>query len=273
MGSFQIGAKNTGTSIRFTDTTVPAKTAVSDREGAPAKPARDQLNLTQKPAPDAPKAALDLFATETKPAAEAFMDRISTRQSSVGLGSESFKVEMGLESEAPQILTSAHEPNLAESLQARLQQPVTAASGEQIVRTGARIQAHESVQLQVGMASAIDPGKLVNRTEAEGSGEGFRPGMYASAAVQASGFSTRVAVDTVHGKPRTELGAAIHAGDSATVGLSFQHHAYNHERGLRLGTEIKATQDTVFGVNLNQPLDNRDTRQTAVGLYLNSRFW
>lgn len=274
MSSFQIRTHQSAHEIRFAH----AEPASPNRLPAAATPSaeapqsaldKSALHLTGLSAAPAPASELTLFAAAPAEAgAESFRERLSTRESQVRVGPEQAQLELGFASEAPEILTADRDPDLIQTLQSRLGAASTSAQpagDENVLRTGARFQPHEGLELQLGLASVVSPEQLK-------APDTLQPGVYAGMGLQMAGFSSKLAVDTAHGKARTEFGAAVQAGDRATLGLSFLHQAHTGSSGLRLGTEIKAAQDTVVGVNLNQPLNSTEAQQTAVGVYLNTRF-
>lgn len=277
MGSFQIRTTQPAREIRFADPVpgvLPQPAAVAPAAAPPL--AADQANLHRSERSPAPAAELNLFDAAPAPAtatAEGFRERLSTRQSQLRVGPEQVQLELGLASEGPEMLTADRDPDLVQSLKARLGSGASeGAAAEQMLRTGARLQPHEAVELQLGVAAAVSSEQLgFNKTQLEALGA-VRPGVYAGLGVELPGFSSKIAIDTAQGKPRAEFGTAIQAGETATLGLSVLHQAQTGSTGLRLGTEVKAAQDTVVGVNLNQPLDKTDARNTAFGLYLNTRF-
>lgn len=279
MSQFHISAQKPQLKVRFAEPKAEVSTesvpVVNTQAASGVAP--DQIKLSGRQTHEQKPAAVDLFADTPKPKAEAFMDRLTTRQSEFTVGSEVLQMELGVESQAPEILTSAHEPSTAESIKNRFQNAKDLTSGDQVVRTGARLQPSEHVQVQLGMASSVNTGALMS-TDKKGETEQenpFKPGVYAGVAVKMEGFSTRVAVDTALGQPRVEVGTALSAGDTATVGVSFLQHTEDKQQTLRLGAEVKPANDTVLGVNLNQPLHQGsvgDVKTAAVGLYLNTRF-
>lgn len=264
MGSIRIQAHQPTVQLRFQDTP-PAPAAAAPTSCASG----DQICLSGgKPKPEAP-ASLNLFAEEPKAASQQYMERLVTRQSAISVGPDKLQLQVATESAAPELLTSAKEPDPVQALQARIQN-LGKSSGEQVIRTGALIQPAEAVQIQVGMASAVDTDKLLAKNSED---SGIKPGMYAGVAVNSETVSGKLAVDTAFGKPRVEVGTAVNAGQGCTLGLSYSQTADTAQPGnLRLGTEIHANQDTVVGVNLNQPLQQQTSGSTSVGIYLNTKF-
>ncbi|MEZ0372197.1 MAG: hypothetical protein ACAI44_24125 [Candidatus Sericytochromatia bacterium] len=268
--------------LRFQDATAaqpgsasPAPDAAAQQpEAAGSCQKGDQLCLSGRARKEKPPETLQLFDNKQKASSQQFMERLVTRQSSFSVGPELVQLEVGTESAAPQILTTSKEPDPVQELQGKIQN-MGKSAGEQVFRTGAVIQPADSLQIQIGMASAVDTGKLMAPKEPGAKDENqIRPGMYAGVALRSESLSTRVAVDTAFGKPRIEVGGAMTAVEGCTVGLSYLHTEEDRQRTLRLGTEIHASRDTVLGVNVNQPL-NQATQvngNTSVGVYLNTRF-
>ncbi|MGV3522752.1 MAG: hypothetical protein ACO1RX_00930 [Candidatus Sericytochromatia bacterium] len=268
MPSFHISSQSASPRLQFAET-VMAPAATSQASAASPAAVADQLTLSGQSVPEAASEQLELFAEPPEvPLTQRYLERLGTRQSALSVGEGALKLEMGVESPAPEILTSAHEPSTVEALKARVQNP-TPPSGEQVVRTGAVLQPHEQVHIQVGVASAVETSQIVADP-----GAAIKPGVYAGVAVKREGLSTRVGVDTALGQARVEVGGAVSAGQNATVGISYVQSQSDSQRTLRLGTEVRADQNTVIGVNLNQQLESRvpTAQHTAVGVYLNSRW-
>lgn len=285
MSQFHIQAQQAQRDIHFATTQVseaPAVTASSqDSPKASLLAKADALKLsgtaTDKQAQ--PENLQDLLGPDApKPKSEAFVERLTTRESKLAVqASNSVSLELGTESEAPDILTTDRDPNTIESLQTRFQNPhqhrpssplqsaSASAGGEQVVKTGASLQAGKRVKLQLGMASRVDTSKL----NMSGS-----PGVYAGLAIQSDVLSSRLMVDTAYGEPRFEVGTALNTSKNSTVGVSYQQAAHNHFSALRVGAEVKVVQDTTLGLNLHHPLSAESDNGfgTSLGLYLSSRF-
>lgn len=270
MGQIHIQAKQPQFRLSFQAT--PPKAQQGDSAAAAQSAGiQDQLRLSGRQSESAPPASIELFDNKPKAASQQFMERLTTRQSSFNVVDlKQVQLEVGTESAAPELLTSSKEPDPNQELQQKLQN-MGKSSGEQVIRTGAVIHPGENLQIQVGMASAVDTSRLL---EAKSEEDKIKPGVYAGLAVRNEVVSGRVAVDTAFGRPRVEVGTAINAGDVATVGFSYLQTADEQQRTLRLGTEVKAGQDTVVGLNLNQPLHQATqvNGNTAVGFYLNTKF-
>lgn len=286
MGSFKIHTTNPQTEIRFAQ----QKRELPQLEKQPPQAQHElasdavRLSATTQRVSAQPKSLEEwLSAPEQKsPNAQDYMARLTTRKSGFELGSEHLQMAVGLESEAPTILTRDRDPSLSDTLHQQYgRQPKSTQSiqqladqetgNEQLIHAGARIQPIENLHLQVGIASRLDAQQLMSGTPSPDTA--MNAGVYASAAYQTAFVSSQISVDTAYGKPRVEVGAAINAGEVATVGLSYQHTEHNEEQKLRFGTEVRATQDTALGVSVYQPIKAvSDTTQTAVGVYLNTRF-
>lgn len=290
MSQFRIRADQSAFKINFQATPAQASAPESEAQSvvpatvgsaAPKSepPAKDQLRLVGGSSAQAKaKPSLDIFEGENTSEANApqtFMERITTRHSGVSVGSEDVQLAMEVESQAPEILTSAHEPSLAESLKTRLQSSgeESGSTRQDVVRTGASIQTSETVQLNVGMAS------LVNTHELMGKGapaDKMQHGMYAGVAVKTETLSSRVAVDNAFGSPRVEVGAALtDRNESVTLGVSLSQGAVPEQNGIRVGVEVKTGPDSVLGVNINKAAKDgaqANSESTSLGVYLNTRF-
>jgi len=242
-----------------------------------AESEKDKLRLSGKASDSQAPETLDLFGSEQQAKPQAFMERITTRHNEISFGTSAVQVEVGLESQAPELLTSVHEPSMEESIKKRLDsgaQFSATASSNEVIRTGASIQTSEAVQLQVGMASLVNTERLLSKEDTQA--KTMQHGVYAGVAVKTESVSTRLAFDTAYGQPRVELGAAVSTvAETATIGLSVSQGASSDQKGLRLGAEVKAGANAVLGVNINQPLhegSQGSPQGTSVGVYLNTRF-
>ena len=260
MSQFHIRAQSSGFKIRFERPAAEvsaAKETQSAVVSAPAAAAKgsdsDRLRLSGKANDAEAPETLDLFASETPEKAQAFMERMSTRHNAVSFGSSTVQLGVGVESQAPELLTSAHEPTLVESIKKRLDQPAqkAAASSSEVVRTGASIQTSEAVQLQMGVTSVVSTDLLASKADAQGSK--MQHGVYAGVAVKTQTVSSRVAIDNTFGQPRIEVGAAVTSrAEVVTLGVSVSQGATADQKGLKLGAEVKTGSDSVFGVNINK---------------------
>lgn len=283
MGTFTIQANQPKYQLRFQDVRAAEAPPADPSQSAAAQSATatsdgkqgDQIRLSGRKAEESAPKTLNLFDGEQKAASQQYMERLVTRQSEINLGPGAVQLQVATESAAPELLTSSKEPDAVQALKTKIQNlsNKAASSGEQVIRTGAVIQPHEAVQVQIGMASSVDTDKLLAPKSAPGQ-DAIKPGVYAGVAVKSETVSGKLAVDTAFGKPRVEVGTAVAAGDACTVGVSFLQSADEKQRTLRLGTEVHAGPDTVVGVNLNQPLTQTTqvNGNTAVGLYLNTKF-
>lgn len=276
MGTFTIKAQQPKYQVRFQE--AAPEPAAEAKAASPATClSSDRLCLSGRKVEAKAPDTLEIFDNTPKAETQRLMDRMTTRQSSVSVGPRQLQLEVGTESAAPELITSAKEPDQAAELQSKIAN-IGKSSGEQVIRTGAVIQPVETLQIQVGMASAVDAGKLMQpQPKGDKEDSAIRPGMYAGVAVKTQAVSTRLAVDTAFGKPRVEVGTALAAGELATFGVSYQQSAVNEndpQRTLRVGGELKAAQDTVVGVSVNQPLaqGTQVSGQTAVSVYLNAKF-
>lgn len=277
MSQFHISAQKPAMKIRFANQPAEISKPVLAVEKSAAETEKDKLRLSGKASdPQAPE-TLDLFETEAQPRPQAFMERITTRHNEVSFGGSVVQLEVGLESQASELLTSAHEPSMVESIKKRLDASTgssSKASSNEVIRTGASIQTSEAVQLQVGVASLVNTDLLLSKAETQD--KAMQHGVYAGVAVKTESVSTRLAFDTAYGQPRVELGAALStSAETATIGLSVSQGAQAEQKGLRLGAEVKAGAATVLGLNINQPLhagSQSSPQGTSVGLYLNTRF-
>lgn len=283
MSQFHIRAQSSGFKIRFERPAAEvsaAKETQSAVVSAPAAAAKgsdsDRLRLSGKANDAEAPETLDLFASETPEKAQAFMERMSTRHNAVSFGSSTVQLGVGVESQAPELLTSAHEPTLVESIKKRLDQPAqkAAASSSEVVRTGASIQTSEAVQLQMGVTSVVSTDLLASKADAQGSK--MQHGVYAGVAVKTQTVSSRVAIDNTFGQPRIEVGAAVTSrAEVVTLGVSVSQGATADQKGLKLGAEVKTGSDSVFGVNINKASGDGSQavlQSTSVGIYLNTRF-
>lgn len=277
MSQFHISAQQAAIKIRFEHQPAEISKPVLAVESLAVAAEKDKLRLSGK-SPDrrAPE-TLELFEAETQPRPQAFMDRITTRHNEVSFGGSKIQVEVGLESQAPELLISAHEPSMVESIKKRLDSNASStpkASSNEVIRTGASIQAGEAVQVQVGVASLVNTDLLLSKSDA--STKAMQHGVYAGVAVKTESVSTRLAFDTAYGQPRVELGAAVStSAETATIGLSVSQGAQADQKGLRLGAEVKAGASAVLGLNINQPLhegSQSSPQGTSIGVYLNTRF-
>jgi hypothetical protein len=283
MSQFHIRAQQPAFKIRFespSETSAPGQTkpaAASAHAVDGAKsPEQDRLRLSGKTSdPEAPE-TLDLFDSATPERAQAFMERMSTRHNEVSFGTPTVQLGVGLESQAPELLTSAHEPTLVESIKKRLDQPAqkAAASSSELVRTGASIQTSEAVQLQVGVTSVVSTDLLASKENSPSTK--MQHGVYAGLAVKTQTVSSRLAIDNAFGQPRIEVGAAVTSrAETVTLGVSVSQGATAEQKGLRVGAEIKTGTDSVFGVNINKASGESSQtvpQSTSVGIYLNTRF-
>lgn len=275
MGTFTIQAKQPKYQLRFQDAAPAPAAPLQGAAPSAATQSGDQIRLSGHKLEESAPKTLNLFDGEQKAATQQYMERLVTRQSEISVGPSAIQLQVATESAAPELLTSAKEPDAAQALKSKIQKlnNKAASSGEQVIRTGAVIQPHEAVQVQIGMASSVDTDKLIGTKTANGQ-DAIKPGVYAGVAVKSETVSGKLAVDTAFGKPRVEVGTAVAAGTACTVGVSFVQAADEKQRTLRLGTEVHAGPDTVVGVNLNQPLTQTTqiNGNTAVGLYLNTKF-
>ncbi len=284
MSQFHIRAQQPAFKIRFEspsaeistrEETKPAAASAQPVDGAKT-PENDRLRLSGKTSdPEAPE-TLDLFDSATPERAQAFMERMSTRHNEVSFGGSTVQLGVGVESQAPELLTSAHEPTLVESIKKRLDQPAQKVSGSssELVRTGASIQTSEAVQLQMGVTSVVSTDLLASKENSQATK--MQHGVYAGLAVKTQTVSSRLAVDNAFGQPRIEVGAAITSrAETVTLGVSISQGATSEQKGLRVGAEIKTGTDSVFGVNINKASGESSQtvpQSTSVGVYLNTRF-
>lgn len=238
----------------------------------------DQLRLSGKTSDSEAPETLDLFepAAPAPERAQAFMERMSTRHNEISFGNSTVHLGVGLESQAPELLVSAHEPTLVESIEKRLDQPAqkSSASASEVVRTGASIQTSEAVQLQMGVTSVVSTDLLASKENAQASK--MQHGVYAGLTVKTQTVSSRLAVDNAFGQPRIEVGAAVTSRtETVTLGVSVSQGSTAEQKGLRVGAEIKTGADSVFGVNINKSSGESAqavAQSTSVGIYLNTRF-
>lgn len=290
MSQFHIRAQQTQSTIRFA--TKPAATTSEEvSESLPSQlEAGDHLTLSAKKQSGSqqPENLQDLMGeAQQEPRSQAFMERITNRNSGVALeASKVLSLELNAESSAPELLMASKDPGLMDSLKGSFSNPnerrianntpqtSNADKNEQVIKTGAKVKAGESVQLQVGMASKVDTDQLGFSGEALSQLGQMKTGVYAGVSVASESVSTRLSVDTVYGKPRYEVGAAVNASESTTVGVSFQNSSHDQFSAVRVGTEMKVSQETTLGVNLNQPISSgqSEIKSTSLGVYLNSKF-
>ncbi len=252
MGEFRIKTQQPAYQMHFREPQAEAKpeTKAESPQTQPVGSSPDGVKLSGRKSENAPPKELELFSAESKAASEFLVERMTTRQSNFTvLGNNTVQLEVGTEAAAPELITSGKAADPAQELKNKIQN-IGKTSGEQVIRTGAVLQADEMLQFQVGMASAVDTDKLLSNPTEEGA---IKPGVYAGVAVKSESVSTRLAVDTAFGKPRVEVGTALSAGSVATFGVSYlqsaQAESGDPQRTLRLGTEVKANHDTVIGVN------------------------
>lgn len=284
MGQFRIKPQQPAYQMHFREPQAESAQTAAPTPKTPAAlaTAGDGVQLSGRKSDDKPPEALQIFDATPKAASEHLIERMTTRQSSMTVvGSRTIQLEVGTESAAPELITSGKAADPAQELKTQIQNYQNGAktSGEQVIRTGAVLQADERLQFQVGMASAVDTDKLL-QSRGPNDEAAIKPGVYAGVAVKSETISTRLAIDTAFGTPRVEVGTAVSAGSMATFGVSYIHSAQTDaggdpQRTLRLGTEVKANQNTVVGVNVNQPLHSGSTTSasnTAVGVYVNAKF-
>lgn len=282
MSQFHIRSQPLQSNIRFAGEGVrPVKVGTAEEQDTNLLTNTDSLKLsaTQRDSLSSQPDNLEELMGQApeEPKSKVFVERISTRSSGVSLtASKGLKLEVQAESAAPELLTADKDPDLMNTLQNTfsnpheqrsvnsLQSQPASAGTEQVIKTGAKVKAGQHVQFQVGLTSRVDTEQLRQ----------MDTGVYAGVAVESQSVSTRLNVDTVFGKPRFEVGAAMNASENATVGVSFQQSSHEQFSAIRVGTEVKVSQDATLGVNLNQPMSSvsNENRGTSVGLYLNSKF-
>jgi opacity protein-like surface antigen len=212
-----------------------------------------------------------------------YLARISPRTTSQTLGSDTIQFEVGYQSKSAETLTTARDPGLVENLKA-LNGP-SQGTGADFLRdktlmTGTVIHPDESLSVRVGMASAVDPKQMQGDSEQwlAQLPAATRMGVYAGVGLQTGPVASSVVMDTALGQPRVGAGMAINLAEGLTVGVSYLNNQgltnANEKDTLRLGAEVIRNGDTVLGANITQPLQSgpADVNQTALGLYVNTRF-
>lgn len=273
MGSFRITAQQPAMTLKIHD--------------SPVHSMSEAVALAASDAPSVPTASDPLAALlDSAPAASRsahYLERLSPRTTRQTLGSDILQLELGYQSKAPELLTSAQDPGLLESLKA-LNTPPQNSNGHVLANktlmTGAVVKPDETVAVRVGIASAVDPRRLQQIADNLWQlPTATRSGVYAGLGIQTGPVATSVVMDTALGQPRVGVGMALSLAESMTIGISYlnQPSTLGHVKGndsLRIGAELVRHQDTVLGANLNQSLQGpaTDLGQTAVGLYLNTRF-
>lgn len=228
------------------------------------------------------KKSLDLPGGTLAPQTPAqYLARISPRTTSQTLGSDTVQFEVGYQSKAPEMLTAAQDPGLLENLKA-LNTPSQGKADflqDKTLMAGTVIRPDEMASVRVGMASSVDSKELQTQSNhwVKNLPKAARAGVYADVRLQAGPVASSLVVDTVLGLPRVGAGMALNLTQSVTVGVSYLNQASTktgEADALRIGTEIVSKGDTVFGANLTQPLQQSlaNAQQTALGLYLNTRF-
>lgn len=210
-----------------------------------------------------------------------YLARISPRTTSQTLGSDTLQFEVGYQSKAPEMLTAAQDPGLLENLKA-LNTPSQGNSDflqDKTLMTGTVIRPDETVSVRVGMASSVDSKELQTKSDhwVQNLPNAARAGVYAGVGLQTGPVASSLVVDTALGQPRVGAGMALNLTQGVTIGVSYLNQASTktgEADTLRIGTEIVGKGDTVFGANLTQPLQQNpaNVQQTALGLYLNTRF-
>lgn len=266
MGSFRITAQQPGMSLVIQDSPAPHVSDVPQ-----SMPSSDPLP------PEYPLDAL-LNTTSTPSRSTHYLKRLTPRITGHTLGSDSIQLEVGYQSKAPLILTSAQDPGIIESLKT-LSTPRTHPQGlaDKTWLAGTVIKPDESFAVRMGLASVVD---LHHSKHTENDlrklPSAIRTGVYTGINVQTGPVASSMVMDTALGQARIGTGMAVSLAESVTVGISYLNQtglaSQKKDNSLRIGAEFISQQDTVFGVNVTQSLQTTHLHQAAVGLYLNSRF-